>query len=74
MEIRKIEVKVFKKILTCAKTDCEGNYEFTGKLAIVPSKDPLTPGTPAFSHQCTVCGEEQIFEQKFPQIEYEEVS
>jgi hypothetical protein len=74
VEIKLVEVKTFKKILTCAKNVCPGNYEFTGGTNIIPSSKVGEPSTLVFEHKCSVCFDEQNFEQKFPELIVEEIS
>jgi hypothetical protein len=72
MRQKKIEVKTFKTILTCAKEDCPGNYEFEGEVNIMHPKEGAL-GIPVFFHKCTVCGDEQHLEKKFPILSCEEI-
>jgi hypothetical protein len=70
MQIKTVDIRLSKKILTCANTSCSGNYEFTGEIEVVANPDVTAPGVHVFAHKCSVCADEQIFEQKFPSMIY----
>jgi hypothetical protein len=72
MRIQTSKVSVFKTILTCSRVNCTGNYEFAGVVeTLYPTRAEDLP-TAIYGHKCTVCGDEQNFEKRFPQITYEE--
>jgi hypothetical protein len=73
MNIKVVDVKVRKQILTCSDTTCSGNYEFTGEINVLASEDPTAPGVHTFTHKCSVCQDSQNFDQKFPSLIYEEM-
>jgi hypothetical protein len=73
MQIQLVDVIVKKRMLTCVKVDCPGNYEFDGAVHVLSSNDPTAAGSPTFCHKCSVCKDEQHFDTKFPTLIYEEI-